>query len=428
MLDIYDVVIIGGVFCSFITSFILFTQSRYQLHANRLLSIVIFGIGWYAFLYLLIQTGWLSHVPGIYRIGSPLYYLGPPCAYLYVRSVIMDENRFRKWDWLHFLPAILHFIELLPFYFADAETKRQVVESITKNFNSSYQKGSGLVPAFLHFILRPVQGLIYLAFIWTLLIHSLSKKNYYNISADVFNWIKKWLIGFTGIISVMYIGFSVQAVIGIVNARSTVSVAAASRPTHIILALFFFTLSIYLFFKPEILYGTLKITGPVPVPEPGIPDPAPAPVAEPGPLQEEPGIERKETLLDKETILLHAKKIEGHLLTHQSFRKQGFTITQLAVELSMPMHHLSYVLNQHYKQRFTDFINGHRVNYVKELLKEEDSRALKLETLAMEAGFSARSTFFTAFKKLTGLSPYEYIRQQISDPAIPDPAAINVKP
>src|SRR5262245_55893628 len=132
MLDIYDIILLGGVFCGFVTSLILFTQSRYQLHANRLLSIVIFSIGWYAVLYLLIQTGWLNAVPGIYRIGSPLYYLGPPCAYLYMRSVIMNETRFRKWDWLHFLPAILHVIDLLPFYFADAETKRQVVMDITR--------------------------------------------------------------------------------------------------------------------------------------------------------------------------------------------------------------------------------------------------------------------------------------------------------
>lgn len=423
MLDIYDIILLGGVFCSFVTSIILFTQSRYQLHANRLLSIVIFGLGWYGFLYLLIQTGWLNAVPGIYRIGSPLYYLGPPCAYLYLRSVIMNETRFRKWDWLHFLPAILHVIDLLPFYFADVETKRQIVMEITRHFNSSYQKASGLVPAIWHFILRPLQGLIYLFFIWSLLVRSVSRKNYYSISAGIFNRIKKWLFGFTFFITIIYIGFSVQTIIGVMNTDSAVSVASASRPTHITLAIVFFVLSIYLFFKPEILYGTLMIT---PAEAAGTSQPASLPVASAGavdlpakpPVQED-AFDPKDTLLNEETTLLYAKKIREHLLVHRSFLKQGLTITELAVELSMPMHHLSYVLNHHYKQRFTDFINGCRIVHVKQLLEEGGSQAFKLESLAREAGFSGRSTFFTAFKKLAGLTPNEYLRQINADSPAP---------
>jgi AraC-like DNA-binding protein len=426
MLDIYDVIVLGGAFCSFITSLILFTQGRFQLHANRLLSSMLFCFGWYAFIYLLFQTGWLQYVPAIYRIGGPLYYLIAPCAYLYVRGIIMDERRFRKWDWLHFLPAMLHFVDLIPFYVSDIETKRQAVMAAIRDFNTGYAKGSGfIIPAIWHFILRPLQGLIYLVLLWMLLTRSMSKKNYYNISADVFGRIKKWLFILTGFISILYLGLAIQTIIGFIRFDAGLPVVRVNGPTHVIMALAFFLLSVYLFFKPEILYGTLKTTLPGPVIKTdtalSIPVPLPVPeilpVAEP--VQEEINAERKETLLNEELVSLHAKKIEEHLLVHQSFRKQGITITQLAVELSMPMHHLSYVLNFHYKQRFTDFISQYRVDYVRRLLKEEEWRKLKLETLATEAGFSSRSTFFSTFKKVTGLTPYDYARQADADYLLP---------
>ena len=77
----------------------------------------------------------------------------------------------------------------------------------------------------------------------------------------------------------------------------------------------------------------------------------------------------------------------------------------------MSVHHLSYVLNTYYKQRFNDFINQYRVNYVLGLLKEMDWKNMKLEALGAEAGFSSRTTFFVTFKKVTGLTPAEYARQ-----------------
>lgn len=427
MLDIYDVIVLGGVFCSFVTSIVLFTQGRYQLHANRLLSIMLFSIGWYGFMYILLQTRGLESVPVVFRLGSPLYYLVAPCAYLYVRSIILDESRFRKWDWLHFLPAIFHFAELIPFYLSDMETRRQAVQAVIRDFSTGFEKGSGLIPSLWHFILRPLQGIIYLAFTWGLLAHALSKKNHYNIAADAFGRIKKWLFFFTGFMSLLYTGLCVRTILGLINVHAGLPIVLNNGPMHVIMALAFFVHSIYLFFTPDVLYGTLKTTVPAPATPsspvaPSLPEPEPA-IAEPapaaGPPPEEINAERRETLLDEELVLLHTKKIEEHILLHQSFRKRGITVMQLAVELNMPMHHLSYVLNFHYKQRFNDFINQYRVDYVRRLLKEEGWRKHKLETLATEAGFSSRSTFFAAFKKITGLTPNDYSRQEDADYSLP---------
>jgi len=418
MIDIFDVIVLGGVFCSFVTSLVLFTQNRYQLHANRLLSVILFSIGWYALMYILLQTKWLEHFPIAFRLGSPLYYLIPPCAYLYVRGIIMDESRFRKTDWLHFLPVIIHFAELIPFYISDMETKRQAVQAVMRDFTSGFEEGSGLIPSLWHFIFRPLQGIIYMIITWRLLAHALRKENYYNIAADAFARIKRWLFFFTTFVSFLFLGMAIRTILGLVALHQGLPVVLGSGPMHVIMACAFFVHSIYLFFAPDVLYGTLKTTLPRPVTgsEQAVPVLQALSVSEPVPVAEtvpeESNAERKETLLNEEMVLLYAQKIEEHLLLHQSFRKQGVTVTQLAVELAMPMHHLSYVLNVHYKQRFTDFINQYRVDHVRRQLKDEGWRKHKLEILATEAGFSGRSTFFSAFKKVTGLTPSDYARQQ----------------
>lgn len=421
MLDIFDMFLVGGVFCGFITSMLLFIQARrYQLYANRLLSLVIFPMCWYVFIYLLIKSGAISHVPDLFKAGSPLYYVIGPCSYLYARSVIMDENRPRKWDWLHFLPAVLHFLELMPFYLADAEVKRQIIRDIGGRFNESYDKGSGLIPAAWHIMFRPVHMSIYLALQWKLLASALNKNSNYTLRGHVFGAIRVWLFSLTGLMTILIAGLFIQTILGVMIGRPSASAITTGRQMQIVMTFAFFAMSAYLFFKPDILYGTLK-TGVVArtrpraaVPVADLPEQqvAASPAEENEPA--ESAVARRETLLNDDLINFYSEKIEQHLLLKESFRKQGLSINQLADELAIPAHHLSYVLNYHYKQRFNDFINRYRVNYVQELFRKEEYGKMKLEILATEAGFLSRSTFFAAFKKITGMTPADYARQSNS--------------
>lgn len=407
MLDIFDMFLVGGVFCGFITSLLLFTQARFLLHANRLLGVVIFAMAWYAFYYLLFKTGWVNYIPNLYCVGSPLYYMVGPCCYLYGRSLVMDESRFRKWDWLHFLPAILHCIEMLPFYFSDTTVKRQAIEALSHKFNDSR-----IMPAIWHFVLRPLHAMIYVVCLWVFLARSLNRKNSYHIHAQLFRRIRTWLFSFTALMTVAMGSMFVQVFFNIRWVGTPVSIIDASWQAKIPAILSFFVISAYLFFNPDVLYGTLKVLPVLPKTAPDK-EAAVLPSAE-GEEQSPAGEElvaKRETLLNEEQIKLYSDKIEEHLLQHQSFRTQGLTISQLAKELALPVHHLSYVINHHYRQRFGDFINRYRVDYVKQLFRQESWREKKLETLAAEAGFASRSNFFAVFKKVTGVTPADYIRQ-----------------
>lgn len=425
MLDVFDLFLVGGIFCGFITSFLLFVQARrYQQHASQLLSLAIFPMVWYAFIYLLFKTNWILRVPDLFKLGSPLYYVMGPCSYLYVRSVILDEGKFRKWDWLHFLPAIFHFIELMPFYLTDAEAKRQTIREAGGVFTESYTKGSGLLPAHWHVLVRPFHIAAYLLLQWRLLMKATGGKTSYAINGQAFSRLRTWLFSFSGLTSFIIAGLLAQTLIRLVSVRSQ-TFLTANWEMQIVMIFAFVAISAYLFFRPDILYGSLKTNSYLRTEQrPHFLPATPAEVltivkaedanvlvvpAE-NPVSEEPE-DRGQTLLNEELVSDYSGKIEEQLLLHQLFRKKGLSIKQLAEELSMPVHHLSYMLNHFYKQRFNDFINLHRINYVLELFKKGESKNMKTEALASEAGFSSRSTFFAAFKKTTGLTPAEYAKQ-----------------
>ncbi|SHG42237.1 helix-turn-helix domain-containing protein [Chryseobacterium sp. OV279] len=82
------------------------------------------------------------------------------------------------------------------------------------------------------------------------------------------------------------------------------------------------------------------------------------------------------------------------------------TLQKLAELISLPEKQLSLLINQHTGKHFFDFINEFRINDAKTLLKEQ-SQLTVLEVL-YEVGFNSKSSFYTAFKKETNLTPTDY--------------------
>jgi len=396
-----DLMLVGGVFSSLITSIVLFTRDT----ANRLLGVVIFSWGWYAFLMLIVVTGWIIHAPYLYRIGSPLYYLIPPCGFLYVRCLSYGETKLRKWDWLHFIPALINLIDLIPFYLTDFETKQKIAESIYRDFNLSYQNGSGIFPAFWHFQLRWIQGIIYLVLQCQILIKIVKYKD-----IVISTVIKRWLITFTSFCALIYIGLAVMSVIAWIHLEKPVNILTTARSIPTFLQLTgFMCLSIYLFFQPEVLYGSPKVLIIKAVPDISYP-----PISDDSleQLDTKESSSQKEAPFRNELISVYTSQLDDYMEKEMPYKTQGLVIGDLSRQLQIPLHHLSYLLNSHYQKRFTDFINEYRISFIIQRFQEPKWKDYTFEGLAIEAGFSSRSNFFNAFKKITGLSPSDYLKQQ----------------
>ena len=73
---------------------------------------------------------------------------------------------------------------------------------------------------------------------------------------------------------------------------------------------------------------------------------------------------------------------------------------------------VSFILNHYTQKGFNEYINEFRIKQALERLKKGDLEKLTLEGLAMEVGFSSRSTFYRAFKQQTREHPSAYIKKQ----------------
>jgi AraC-like DNA-binding protein len=100
--------------------------------------------------------------------------------------------------------------------------------------------------------------------------------------------------------------------------------------------------------------------------------------------------------------------IANYILSQKRFLDTKLSLEQLAEELNMSAGHLSKLINKCSEYNFSDYINSLRVAQAKALLKDADFDNYTIVAIGLECGFNSRSTFYTAFKKFTDLTPSEY--------------------
>ncbi|WP_379963261.1 helix-turn-helix domain-containing protein [Epilithonimonas sp. UC225_85] len=108
----------------------------------------------------------------------------------------------------------------------------------------------------------------------------------------------------------------------------------------------------------------------------------------------------------KKKILIKLDKFEQSKL----FIKSAVSLPYLASYCSTNTKYLSYVLNNYKKKDFTNYINELRIGYIIEKLSSDPQyHKYKISTLAEEAGFSSQSKFAAAFRKVTSVSPSQFL-------------------
>lgn len=109
--------------------------------------------------------------------------------------------------------------------------------------------------------------------------------------------------------------------------------------------------------------------------------------------------------IDEETLDLMNQKV-AIIVEKELFLDPNFTLEIAAKELKVTKHLLSQYINERLGKSFSNLIKEYRIEKAKQLLETESNYTI--ESLGYDSGFSSKSTFFTAFKKMTGFTPAEY--------------------
>jgi len=104
--------------------------------------------------------------------------------------------------------------------------------------------------------------------------------------------------------------------------------------------------------------------------------------------------------------------IEYKAVNTNLFFTKNLQIDDVAHKLNIPKSHLLYVFKYHASISFADFKKIVRIQKIIVLIDEDYLKNNNMESLAAATGFSSYSTFFTSFKSITGMSPYDYIKNQ----------------
>jgi AraC-like DNA-binding protein len=104
-------------------------------------------------------------------------------------------------------------------------------------------------------------------------------------------------------------------------------------------------------------------------------------------------------------------RLQGLLTTEKVYLEADLSLPGLAQKAGLTTHELSFVLNEGFGVNFFQFINGYRVEEAKRLLTSAQHQHLSMVGIAFEAGFSSKTTFNTTFKKVTGLTPSQFLQQ-----------------
>lgn len=98
---------------------------------------------------------------------------------------------------------------------------------------------------------------------------------------------------------------------------------------------------------------------------------------------------------------------------YKGFLEKSITLPSLASSFNTNSKYLSKVINHNKEKSFTAYINELRINHFIEMIKTSPkSRKYTIKALAAENGFNSTEVFAKTFKKITGVYPSFFIKQQ----------------
>lgn len=320
--------------------------------------------------YLLYIAHVMPAFPHLLGVLTPLMYLLGPAFYFFVRRASDVEFSFKRIHLLHLLPALYIFFESIPLYLLDAQTKLSFV----------MRAYDPVRPSLLEMMMgnRLMLVLCGYTFAAWFTLWRFGKGQRKNIDAEARRiWLRRFTIGFSLLIVVsLLIQFLFWAM----------KWPGATMELALVLLI---SGSIY-----WLGYAVLGRRS-------GIPDLSPSVAS--GKYATSP--------VSKERMAQLITRIEHHLLEEKPWLNPKLSIGDLARALGVPSHHLSQALNEGMSVNFYDLINTYRIDEIKKRLHAGDADMYSIAGLARSCGFGSKSSFHRAFKKATGLTPTDYLKQ-----------------
>jgi AraC-like DNA-binding protein len=366
-LDLINTVLILMIFqCAAFCTF-LFIR-RHQKRANIYLALFFLSQAVACFSYFIKYNGFFffSSYPYLFFIGESFYFLAMPSIYLYLKEIAFSNSASGRTGILHFAPFVLvSLFFVVTFHIHSFEYKQSMLQSgflgRSPLFGKVYtlllfgQIGSYIVAGL--FVIRKYRALI--------------KNEYSTIDKINLSWLNL----------VLY-GFFCAWITSIGSLFINTGPGNPSTAWSIINLLAFLIFFIIVFYRgliqPELFGG----------------------------IEEKPRYSSSK--LDRSDADNYAAQLAAHMEREKPHLNPNVSLRDVSSQLSIPPRFLSQVINEYYHKSFFDFINQHRIEEAKKLIRNPSNANKKMIAILWDAGFNSKSSFNAAFKKNVGMTPSEF--------------------
>jgi len=307
-----------------------------------------------------------------------------PLLYLYILSVIYSDFKLKRKHLWHAIPFILLNILLIPrFYTVGFEGQMKYLENLISVPHLEFQ---------ISFIVLHIQLLAYIivCFITVNKYRKVLLENFSN--ASLFNY--KWLFQLIFIFAVATFLASLK------NLFMFMEIELAHRYSMLLMSLVLLGYICWMVFRamryPELFRGIDSKLQTV------------SRIAKEGGREVKLEAVTTDPETDKKVMMLNSFMSES-----QPYLDPSLSIYDLSKQINIPAKDLSLLINHDLNQHFFDFVNGFRIRKAMDMLRDPGKKDLTVLEILYDVGFNSKSSFNTAFKKYTNLTPTEYRRRHL---------------
>ncbi len=355
--------------CSLFALFLWTVKTDNKL-SNRLLACMLINISisisvfWYGF-YFNIPLGWD-------RVRDDCIILSSPLMFLYIVASLRSGFKLKWIHLLHLVPFALFILLMLPgFYLVDEAAKQEYMSNYDNHPETKFLS-----------ILRTAVPIVYnlSCFIVLYRMKKLILENYSDDIISLHNWLWQLVAASCGV-------FLVSSVKSLLRDHMSYEAFHAVRIVMVLTLIgFLLWMVMKALYYPKLFRGI---------------DASIKPVSK---ILEEHPQDKGISSVDQQKL----EHIQQFVETQKPYLDSSLSLQKLAKQLSLPSHELSLLINHNLDKHFFDFVNEYRIRAAQQILTDPEQKAKTVLEVLYEVGFNSKSSFNTAFKKYTKMTPTQY--------------------
>lgn len=370
LLDIWSILIIVIAFQGlFLLSALLVSPEKRVKQHNRYLIIIILVLIWFLTEFFMIRNKINVNLNVFYGTRYGSWFLLGPLTYFYFKSITDVSWKFSKKELLHFVPFFI-FVIVIPLIAYKVLNDRQVDYGMLSVFDHREKVTTTIqyVYSFV-FILQFIHLAVFLLGNLKLIKgYSRSLRSEYSFIDSKVKWLTFFNISLLALLFLSAIFLYVLLVTDIYRRHLDY--------IYVLPIGFLFYFISYNFMKAEWKPTDRKI------------------------------VKYAGSSLNVDDIPQYAERLKHLMKEEKIYLDSTIKLEDLAQRMDMSKHHLSQIINQHFKLSFFDFINNYRTSEAKSMI--QNNPEFTMVKVAFESGFNNKTSFVNAFKKFEKVTPSEF--------------------